>query len=68
MKNKIIEREENRVKNEIENEVIKTVVENAKVDIPQVMIDNRLDGIVQDFDLRLVTRNLSGELFKNDKH
>ena len=53
MKNKIIEREENRVKNEIENEVIKTVVENAKVDIPQVMIDNRLDGIVQDFDLRL---------------
>jgi trigger factor len=53
LKNKIIEREENRVKNEIENEVIKTVVENAKVDIPQVMIDNRLDGIVQDFDLRL---------------
>jgi trigger factor len=53
LKNNIIEREENRVKNEIENEVIKTVVENAKVDIPQVMIDNRLDGIIQDFDLRL---------------
>jgi len=53
LKNKIIEREENRIKHEIREKVIKKVVDNAEVDIPQVMIDKRIDNILQDFDLRL---------------
>jgi len=53
LKNKIIEREEHRVKRKIEEDIIKKVVENAKVDIPQVMIDKRIDSLLQDLDLKL---------------
>ena len=59
LRDKLFEREERRVKSEIENEVIKKVSDNATVDIPQVMIENRIDTILQDFDLRLRYQGLS---------
>jgi len=53
LKNKIIEREEHIAKHKLEDNVVKKVVENATVDIPEVMIENRINSILQDFDLRL---------------
>lgn len=53
IRKKLTETAEHKAKHETEDEVIRLVVENAKVDVPQVMIENRLDSIVQDFDYRL---------------
>jgi len=53
LKKQLTEREEKRIARERENNVIRKVVENAKVDIPQVMIDRQIDNILRDFDMRL---------------
>ena len=53
IRKKLTETAEHKAKHETEDEVIKKVVENAKVDVPQVMIETRIDSIVRDFDYRL---------------
>lgn len=53
IRKKLTETAEHKAKHETEDEVIRLVVANATVDVPQVMIENRLDSIVQDFDYRL---------------
>lgn len=53
IRKKITESAEHKAKHETEDEVIKKVVENAKVEIPDVMVENRIDSIVRDFDYRL---------------
>ncbi|NLC68215.1 MAG: trigger factor [Clostridiaceae bacterium] len=63
MKNKIIEREELIQKRKIEDEIVKKVVENSKVDIPQVMVDKRIDRVLQELGLSLYYRGLSLESY-----
>ncbi len=53
LREKALEREKDRVKSETESRVVKAVVDNAKVDIPQVMVENRIDGMMRDLDMRL---------------
>jgi trigger factor len=53
IRKKLTEAAEHKAKHETEDEVIKEVVENAKVDVPDVMVENRIDSIVRDFDYRL---------------
>ena len=53
IKRKKTEEAERIAKNEYENNVIKKVVENAKVDIPEVMIDNQIESMIRDFDYQL---------------
>jgi trigger factor len=53
IRKKLTESAEHKAKHETEDEVIKKVVENAKIDIPEVMVENRIDSIVRDFDYRL---------------
>ncbi len=53
LREKLRKEAEHRAEHENENNVIDRVVENATVDIPRVMIDNRIDSMVRDFDLRL---------------
>ncbi|MFA7572746.1 MAG: trigger factor [Lutispora sp.] len=53
IKKKKTEEAERMAKNEFENSVIKKVVENAEVDIPQVMIDSQVDSMIKDFDYQL---------------
>ncbi len=59
LKNKLIERKKNLIKRKTEDEIINKVVENAKVDIPQPMIDKRIDFILQNINLRLAYQNLT---------
>ncbi|MDD2481495.1 MAG: trigger factor [Lutispora sp.] len=53
IKKKKTEEVERMAKNEFEDSVIKKVVENAEVDIPQVMIDSQVDSMIKDFDYQL---------------
>ncbi|MBQ3425179.1 MAG: trigger factor [Clostridia bacterium] len=41
-----------------ENEIIETVCENAKVDIPQAMIDDQIDGMVRDMEMRMMYQGM----------
>ncbi|EQB88740.1 hypothetical protein M918_23500 [Clostridium sp. BL8] len=43
---------------EFENAVVEKVVSNAKVDIPQAMVNRELDGMVQDLEMRLKYQGL----------
>lgn len=58
LRKKLVERAEHKAHHEDEDNVIEKVVENAKVDIPQVMIDKQIDNIVYDFSLRLQYQGL----------
>jgi trigger factor len=47
----------------VENELMKSVVANMKVDLPQAMIENRIDDLVRDFEHRLRMQGLNMEQF-----
>jgi len=53
LRKKLTESAEHRAQHENEDNVVEKVTENAVVDIPQVMIDKRIDSLVYDFDMRL---------------
>lgn len=53
LKKKLVERAERQAKQQTEDNVISKVVENAKIDLPQVMIDKQIDRMVYDFEMRL---------------
>ena len=53
IKNKKEEQNKLRAKHETEEEVIKAVCKNAKVDIPQGMIELEIDNMVKDIETRL---------------
>lgn len=49
------------VKNEHENSLIKTAVENAKIDVPEVMVEERIKEILRDMAAGLQQRGLKFE-------
>lgn len=53
LKKKLTESEEHKAKHETEEAVIEKVVENAQVDIPEVMISKQIETLIRDFDMRL---------------
>lgn len=53
IKKKKTEEAERMAKHEFEDSVIKKAVENAEVDIPQVMVDNQVESMIKDFDYQL---------------
>lgn len=60
---KMSEQKERQVEEAFTNNLLTKVVENAEVDIPQVMIDEETDGMVQDFAQRLQTQGYSMEMY-----
>ena len=54
---------ENRAKNELDNDLLTKVVENANVDIPNGMIEREIDMLVQDMERSLSYQGLSMEMF-----
>ena len=55
-------KKETRDKHSAENEVFKTVVESAKVDIPQAMIDREAASLKEDYKQRLAAQGLTWEM------
>lgn len=60
VKKHLTERREAQEDNKVENALIKALLENTTVDIPQCMIDNEIDGYVRDYEYRL--RSQGGNL------
>jgi trigger factor len=57
------ENKEKQVQRDKENAVIEKAVENAKVEIPQVMIDSEVETMVKDFEQRLSMQGMNLELY-----
>ena len=53
IKKKKTEEAERIAKNKYEDNVISKIVENATVDIPEIMIENQVDTMIRDFDFQL---------------
>ena len=53
IKKNMVERNENRAKNENESAIIAKVSDNAEIDIPDCMVERQLDYIVQDMEYRM---------------
>lgn len=58
MKNKIIESNNLRAEKEFEDKVVDAACENAKIDIPAVMVKKETDIMLQDLEQRLKYQNL----------
>ena len=63
LKKKIAERKESEAKDKKESEAIEKVVEAAKMDIPQAMIDTQVNRMLEDFAMRLQQQGLSVEQY-----
>jgi trigger factor len=53
IRKKLVEKAEHKAEHENEDNVIEKIVENATVDIPEVMIEKHIDDLVYDFGMRL---------------
>jgi len=60
---KILERKEERCKADLENDLVSAIIEKMEGEIPQVMIDNRCEDMVQDFGYRLQSQGLNLEAY-----
>ena len=60
---KILERKEERSKADLENDLVSAIIEKMEGEIPQVMIDNRCEDMVQDFGYRLQSQGLNLEAY-----
>ena len=63
LKKKIAERKESEAKAKKESEAIEKVVEAAKMEIPQAMIDTQVNRMLEDFAMRLQQQGLSVEQY-----
>lgn len=63
LKKKAIERNEESMKLQVEDDAIRTVAKNAKIDVPSVMIDNEVENMVQDYSWRLQMQGMQLEMY-----
>ena len=49
---------DNRAETNFENEVIETICENAKVDIPDAMIEDQIDNMLRDMEMRMAYQGI----------
>ncbi|RKO63594.1 trigger factor [Caldibacillus debilis] len=64
IKNRLKEDKEHRAKHMLENAVIEKAAANAEVEIPEVMIENEVERMFNDFKQRLQMDNISLELYQ----
>ncbi len=61
--NKIVEKNEKHMKLQVEDDAIKAVAKNAKIDVPSVMIDHEVDNMLQDYNWRLQMQGMNLEMY-----
>lgn len=59
IENKLKQAAQDKAEREFRSNVIKTAVENATVDIPEVMVEEQIDNMLQDLDVNLQNRGMS---------
>ena len=63
VKKRLTEQAENRAKTETENAILEKVTANAKVDIPDAMVENQIDMMMNDFAQRLSYQGMTLETY-----
>ncbi|NLW27227.1 trigger factor [Acetivibrio saccincola] len=63
LRKKLTDAAEHRAKHELENKLIEKIVDNAKVEIPKVMVDKQLDANMREFDASLRYQGFSLEQY-----
>jgi len=58
IREKLEKQAENRAEIAFENEVIEKVCENAKVDIPEAMIEEQIDAMLRDMEMRMMYQGM----------
>ena len=58
IREKLEKQADNKAEVAFENEVIEAVVENAKVDIPAAMIEDAIDGMLRDMEMRMMYQGM----------
>jgi trigger factor len=53
LKSKLQESAEQDAKNQMENQLLRKITDNASVDIPDVMLESEIDNMLQDMDMRM---------------
>lgn len=53
IREKIVKKKEDEAARAFENAVIEKIIDNSIIDLPEVMVDNRIDSILNDMDMRL---------------
>jgi trigger factor len=63
VREKLLKRAEERADAEFENEVVEAVVENAEVEIPEPMVQNQIDAMLRDMELRMMYQGMKMDDF-----
>lgn len=63
IKSKLKDAKEKEATNDIENQLIDEVIKNMKAEIPEVMYDNAVEGMVNDFAQRLQSQGMQLDLY-----
>ena len=63
IRKKLTERAQAQADRKFEDEIIKKAVDNAQCDIPEVMVNRRLDAMINQFDLQLRYQGMSLESY-----
>jgi trigger factor len=58
LRNKLEEAAKEKAEREFKNNVVKTAVDNAQMDIPDIMVDDRVDVMIQDLAVNLENRGM----------
>ena len=58
IREKLEKQAENRAEMAFENEVLEKVCENAKVDIPEAMIEDQIDAMLRDMEMRMMYQGM----------
>lgn len=63
VRKKLEEQAEQRAKSETDSKILDAAVANAKVDIPDVMIEQQMDRAVRDFEMRLIQQGMGMDMY-----
>ena len=63
IKERMVEANNNKAKAELEEAVISAAIENTKMDVPAVMVENEIDAMVKDLENRLKYQGLTLEQY-----
>ncbi len=63
LKTKLEERAKHEANMAVDNALIEAVVENTTVEIPEVMVNHKIDDMVRDFEMRLSQQGLNMQMY-----
>jgi trigger factor len=63
IKNKLEKAAEEKAEREFRNDVLKQAVDNASVDVPEIMVENRVDNMIEDLRVNLENRGMQMEKY-----